>query len=58
VQHSVSTLLYALRLRIERFVGHLKEQRCASRDDGTASSLLGFVLRGCIRLWIRFAHGQ
>ena len=58
VQHSVSKPLYALRSRIECFIGHLKEQRrVATRYDKTASSFLGFVLLGCIRLWIRFVHG-
>ena len=54
VQRSVSKRLYALRSRIERFIGHLKEQRrIATRYDKTASSFLGFVLLGCVRLWIR-----
>jgi len=35
----------------------LERRRFAIRYDGTASSLLGFVLLGCIRIWIRFAHG-
>jgi transposase len=49
--------LYALRSRIECFIGHLKEQRrIAIRYDKTASSFLGFVLLGCARLWIRFVH--
>lgn len=57
VQHSVNRPLYALRSRIECFIGHLKEQRrIATRYDKTASSFLGFVLLGCIRLWIRFVH--
>ena len=57
VQHTVSKRLYALRSRIECFIGHLKEQRrVATRYDKTASSFLGFVLLGCIRLWIRFVH--
>jgi transposase len=57
VQHSVSKPLYALRSRIECFIGHLKEQRrIATRYDKTASSFLGFVLLGCIRIWIRFVH--
>jgi hypothetical protein len=25
-------------------------------DDHTAPSFLGFVLLGCIRIWIRFVH--
>jgi transposase len=58
VQHSVNKPLYALRSRIECFIGHLKEQRrIATRYDKTASSFLGFVLLGCIRLWISFVHG-
>ena len=58
VQHSVDKSLYALRSRIECFIGHLKEQRrVATRYDKTASSFLGFVLLGGIRLWIRFVHG-
>lgn len=57
VQHSVSKSLYALRSRIECFIGHLKEQRrIATRYDKTAASFLGFVLLGCFRLWIRFVH--
>ena len=57
VQHSVSKRLYSLRSRIECFIGHLKEQRrIATRYDKTATSFLGFVLLGCIRLWIRFVH--
>jgi transposase len=57
VQHSVSKRLYALRSRIECFIGHLKQQRrIATRFDKTASSFLGFVLLGCFRLWVRFVH--
>lgn len=57
VQHSVNQRLYKLRSRIECFIGHLKEnRRIATRYDKTASSFLGFVLLGCIRLWIRFVH--
>lgn len=57
VQFSVSRRLYALRARIECFIGHLKEQRrIATRYDKTDTSFLGFVLLGCIRLWIRFVH--
>jgi transposase len=44
VQYSVSKPLYALRSRIECFIGHLKEQRrIATRYDKTASSFLGIV---------------
>jgi transposase len=57
VQYSVSKPLYALRSRIECFIGHLKEQRrIATRYDKLATSFLGFVLLGCIRIWIRFVH--
>ena len=57
VQHSVNKPLYKLRSRIECFIGHLKEQRrIATRYDKTSSSFLGFVLLGCIRLWIGFVH--
>ena len=57
VQHSVNKRLYKLRSRIECFIGHLKEQRrIATRYDKTSTSFLGFVLLGCIRLWIRFVH--
>ena len=57
VQHSVSKPLYRLRSRIEHFIGHLKEhRRIATRYEKTTSSFLGFVLLGCIRLWIRFVY--
>lgn len=57
VQFSASKPLYALRSRIECFIGHLKEQRrVATRYDKTASSFLGFVLLGCVRIWSRFVH--
>ena len=57
LQHAVSKRVYALRSRIECCIGHLKEQRrIATRYDKTASSFLGFVLLGCIRIWIRFVH--
>ncbi len=57
IQHSVDKPLYALRHRIECCIGHLKEQRrIATRYDKTQSSFLGFVLIGCLRLWIRFVH--
>jgi transposase len=55
--HSVSKRLYALRSRIECRIGHLQEpRRIATRYNKTASSFLGFVLLGCIRLWIRFVN--
>ena len=57
VQSSVSKPLYALRSRIECFIGHLKEQRrIATRYDKLATSFVGFVLLGCIRIWARFVH--
>ena len=57
VQYSVSKPLYALRSRIECFIGHLKEQRrIATRYDKLATSFVGFVLLGCIRIWARFVH--
>lgn len=57
VQHTVSRRLYALRARIECFIGRLKNcRRIATRYDQTGTSFLGFVLLGCIRLWIRFVH--
>jgi transposase len=57
VQYSVSKPLYALRSRIECFIGHPKKQRrIATRYDKADSRFLGFVLLGCIRLWIRFVH--
>jgi transposase len=56
-QYSVSRPLYALRSRIECFIGHLKEQRhIATRYDNLATSCIGFVLLGCIRIWARFVH--
>ena len=57
VQHTVNKRLYALRARIECFFSKLKNQRrVATRYDHTATSFLGFVLLGCIRIWIRFVH--
>ena len=57
VQYSVDKPLYALRSRIECFIGHLKEQRrIATRYDKLAISFVGFVLLGCIRIWARFVH--
>jgi transposase len=53
VQHSVSKRLYALRSRIECFIGHLKEQRrIGARYHKTETSFLGFVLLGALRQWI------
>lgn len=57
VRRSVDRRLYALRGRIECFIGRLKNsRRVATRYDHTACSFLGFVMLGCIRLWIRFVH--
>ena len=57
VQYSIDKPLYRLRSRIECFIGHLKEQRrIATRYDKADSSFLGFVLLGCIRIWIKFVH--
>jgi len=57
VQYSVDGRLYALRVRIEFFFNKLKDNRCiATRDDQTSTSLLGFVLLGCTRIWIRSVH--
>ena len=57
VQYSVSKPVYASRSRIECFIGHLKEQRrIATRYDKLATSFIGFVLLGCIRIWARFVH--
>jgi transposase len=57
VQHTVSKRVYALRAGIECFFSKLKNQRrVATRYDHTATSFLGFVLLGCIRIWIRFVH--
>jgi transposase len=57
VQYSISKPLYALRSRIECFIGNLKEQRrIATRYDKLATSFIGFVLLGCIRIWARFVH--
>jgi len=57
VQHTVNKPLYALRARIECFFSKLKNhRRIATRYDHTSISFLGFVLLGCIRIWIRFVH--
>jgi len=57
VQYSVDGRLYALRARIECFFNKLKNnRRIATRYDQTSTSFLGFVLLGCIRIWIRFVH--
>ena len=50
--YSVNKPLYALRSRIECFIGPLKEQRrVATRYDKLATSFVGFVLLGCVRIW-------
>jgi len=57
VQYSVDKRLYALRARIECFFNKLKNfRRVATRYDQADTSFLGFVLLGCIRIWIRFVH--
>jgi transposase len=57
VPYSVDQRLYALRARIECFFNKLKNhRRIATRYDQTSTSFLGFVLLGCIRVWIRFVH--
>ena len=57
VQYTVDKPLYALRARIECFFNKLKNhRRIATRYDQTLTSFLGFVLLGCIRIWIRFVH--
>ena len=57
VQYTVDNQLYALRARIECFFNKLKNhRRTATRYDQTSTSFLGFVLLGCIRIWIRFVH--
>ncbi|CAA9215111.1 MAG: Mobile element protein [uncultured Acetobacteraceae bacterium] len=56
-RHPVNRRLYQLRSRDECFVSRLKNNRGeATRYDQTAPSFLGFVLLGCIRLWIRFVY--
>jgi len=57
IQYSVDKELYALRARVEHCIGHLKEmRRVATRFDKTACSFIGFVLLGCLRIWVRFVH--
>lgn len=56
-RHSVDRRLYALRARIECLINRLKNnRRVAARYDHTASSFLGFVLLGCVHLWLKFVH--
>ena len=57
VQHSVSKRLYSA--AFTHRVLHWSSQGTAAyrhRYDKTATSFLGFVSLGCIRLWIRFVH--
>lgn len=54
VQVPVDGFIYALRNRIERGIGRLKNaRRVATRYDKTAASYLGFVQITAIRVWIR-----
>ena len=54
VQLPVDGFIDALRNRIERIIGQLKNaRRVATRYDKTATSYLGFVQLAAIRLWIR-----
>ena len=56
-QYAVSKRIYALRACIECFISQLKNnRRVATRYDQIGISFLGFVLLGCIRLWIRLVH--
>lgn len=54
VQVPVDQHAYALRNRIERVIGRLKNaRRVATRYEKTAESFLGFVQLTAIRLWLR-----
>jgi transposase len=54
VQIPVDGAIYALRNRIERAIGRLKNaRRVATRYDKTATSYLGFVQLAAIRLWLK-----
>ncbi len=54
VQPIIDGHLYALRNLVERCFSKLKQnRRLATRYDKTANSYLGFVLLGCIRLWVK-----
>ena len=54
VQIPYDGFVYALRNRIERGIGRLKNaRRVATRYDKTAASYLGFVQLAAIRLWLR-----
>ncbi len=49
--------LYRERNRIERLVGHLKEnRRLATRYDKTAGAFLGMVNLAAIKLWLKFVN--
>lgn len=55
VQIATDGYIYALRNRIERGIGKLKNaRRVATRYDKTATSYLGFVQLAAIRLWLRY----
>ena len=57
IQHCVDRATYAMRNRIERFINRLKNsRRIATRYDQTATSFIGFVLLGSIRIWLKFVH--
>ncbi len=54
VQIATDGFIYALRNRIERGIGRLKNaRRVATRYDKTATSYLGFVQLAAIRPWIK-----
>lgn len=54
VQIAIDGAIYALRNRIERAIGRLKNaRRVATRYDKTATSYLGFLHLTAIRLWLR-----
>ena len=54
VQVVIDGAIYALRNRIERAIGRLKNaRRVATRYDKTATSYLGFVHLTAVRLWLR-----
>jgi len=57
VQYSVDKPIYALRSRIECFIGHFKERgRIATQYDKLATRCVGFVLLGFIRNRPRLVH--
>ena len=54
VQIPHDSFIYAMRNRIERGIGRLKNaRRVATRYDKTASSYRGFVQLVALRLWLR-----